>query len=406
MEKIQNILESSIDKSKRFESLKRELLDYQLQYVNKLENGELKPLHEKVDGAEESFEDYIYECTDIRSYLTDEYCKIVGMEMYHNEKERDKFNNWFDSIFSEILKSHSLDKKNYRNDIDRIFKNGFDKLVPILESENKYLKPDDEQERAGLIHFNSTRAMDEFSSYGISNGDDCISVHFKDLIDQKKKDSSINNIFSNDSLSVLAVKIIDEYPQTKAVIAQSWLVDSPVGKRLGFTPSKRINEVVQDTRFWGQFVNENGEIDKIRINDFLKTGIPKYFITDGFIKTEDFLKKYLPKNRRGNLKLKELSDESKIFRSEKDNILESIFLNFKKLSYGEIEKKLKDSIIGYFFDTDDGIELLTYIKKAKDLDLENFGDLKDEKLFELQQKSRIFFGKKENVYTEKEVFIE
>lgn len=405
MEKFNNNIENAIDSSSRFENLKRELLDYQLQYVDKLEGGELKPLHEKVDGIDESFKDYLYECTDIRSYLTDEYCKVIGNEMYHNENERDKFNNWFDSIFSEILKSHSADKMNYRKNINEIFKNGFSKLISIPESENKYLKIDEEQERAGLIHFNLIRAMEEFSSYGINKGDECISIHFKDLIDQKKKDSSINNIFSNDSLSVLSVKIIDEYPQTKAVIAQSWLVDSPIGKRLGFTPSKRINEVVQDTRFWGQFINENGEIDKLRINDFLKTGVPKYFITDGFIKTEDFLKKYLPKEKRGNLKLKELSEESKIFREEKENILGSIYFNFSKLSYYDIEKKLKDSIIGYFFKTNDGIEFLTYIKKAKDMNLENFGDLRDERLIELQQKTRIFFKQKENIYTEKEVYI-
>ena len=88
------------------------------------------------------------------------------------------------------------------------------------------------------------------------------------------------------------------------------------------------------------------------------------------------------------------------------SILGSIFFNFSKLSYSDIEKKLKDSIIGYFFETDDGVEFLTYIKKAKDMNLENFGDLRDERLIELQQKTRIFFEQKENIYTEKEVYIE
>jgi hypothetical protein len=409
MEKINNIIESSIDSSKRFENLEEELLDYQLQYVEKLQEGIIKPLHEKTEVYKETFSDYISEYTNFRQYLTDRYCKIKGNSMYENEEERARFNQWYDSVVNEVILSHDSDVKNYRNNISKIFKNGFDKLTPIPEVDNKYLLNNENEERAGLIHFNTTKAMGEFKDFGINEGDDCISIHFKDLIQQKSKDHTVNNIFSGESLSILALKIIEKYPQTKAIIAESWLIDSAIGERVGFTPSKKIYNVVQDSRFWGQFLDGNGKIKKDEIQKFINTGIPEYYVTDGFIMTKDFLEKYLPKEYKGKtIKLKEIKEDSKKFNKDIQLLSRELNEKWNSSTYDEIfEIITRNNIIASYLKTTNGQDYLRIIKKLKEqnLDRQSIDKLDFKNKDEIKKKFDDFIKNQSTQYIDKEVVI-
>lgn len=408
MEKIQNFVENSLDSSKRFESLGEELLDYQFQYIEKLNEGALKPLHKKSEGYEESFEDYIYEYTNIRPYLTERYCKLMGEGMYKKEEERKKFNNWYDAIIKEINQNRELDGVNYRNNISKIFKINLEKLIPISEKDNLYRK-DEKEERAGLIHFNTVDAMNEFKDFGIEEGDECISIHFKELINQKNNDDKVSNIFSGESLSKLAVRIVDEYPQIKAVIAQSWLVGSPIGKRVGFIVTKKIEDVVPDDRFWGQFINEKGGINKERMQKFLSTGTPEFYLSDGFIKTEDFLKKYLLKERKGIIKLKEITESSKNFKKDVEIISTELNEKWNSSSFEEIVEIVnQNSVLAEYLKTPDGQAYLSIIKKLKELNLDRWSldkiDIGNK--IEIKDKFDKFIKEKSNKYIDKEVMIE
>lgn len=409
MEKIQNTIENNLGSSSRFENLEEEMFDYQLQYIEKLQEGVLKPLHEKVEGYEETFLDYISEYTNFRQYLTKKYCKMMGSDMYNNKEERDKFDQWYDSVINEVILSHDADRKNYRNNIGKIFKNGFDKLIPIPEAENKYLLDSENEERSGLIHFNTAKALDEFKNFGINKGDDCISIHFKDLVQQKNKDGTVINIFSGESLSDLAVKIIEKYPQTKAIIGESWIVDSSIGKRVGLIPSKKINSVVQDSRFWGQFLDEKGKIKKDEMQKFLNTGIPEHYVTDGFIMTEDFLKKYLPKEYKGkNIKLKEITEESKKFNKDIELISKELNEKWDSSPYDEIVEILnKNEIIANYFMTPYGQDYLKILKKLKELNLDRWSidKLDFENKDEIKKKFDDFMKNQSSQYIEKELLI-
>ncbi len=398
-----------LDNSRRFESLEEEMLDYQFQYIEKLQEGVLKPLHEKVEGYEETFLDYISEYTSIRQYLTEKYCKMMGDNMYKNEEERKKFNEWYDSVINEIVLSHDIDNKNYRNKISEIFKSGFDKLIPISEKENEYLLDENTKNMACLIHFNTTKAMDEFKEFGINEGDNCISIHFKDLIKQKNKDGSVINIFSNESLSELALKIIEKYPETKAIIAQSWIVDSAIGQRIGLIPSKKINNVVQDSRFWGQFIDQKGKIKKNEMQKFLDTGIPEHYVTDGFIMTDDFLKKYLPKEYKGKIiKLKDITEESRNFNKEFTLLSKEFNEKWENSSYEEIVEIInKNETIADYFRTEDGQDYLKIIKKVKkqNLDRQSANKIDFKNNNEIKKKFDNFIKEKGSQYVEREVFI-
>lgn len=409
MEKLNNMVENSLGSSKKFENHNEELFDYQLQYIDKIEQGTIIPLYEKIEGYDETFEDYLIGYTNIRQYLNEEYCKIMGDRMYSSSEERKKFDDWFDLIFNQVKLYHDKDKENYHDKVFKLYKDSLEKLSESTSKEKIYHN-NDVDERFGLIHFNTTKALDEFSNFGINDGDDCISIHFTDLIEQKNKDHTVSNIFSGESLSKLAVEIIEKYPETKAVIAQSWLVDSPIGKRVGFTSAKKINDVVQDTRFWGQFIDEEGKIKKDKIQKFLNTGIPEFYITDGFIKTEDFLKKYLPKEYKGKtIKLKEISDESKKFNKDLESLSKELNDKWDSGSYDEIVTIInKNEIVSEYLNTLEGQDYLKIIKKLKEQNLDNKAidkiDFKNKD--EIMKKFDDFIKDNRSKYIEKDIIIE
>jgi hypothetical protein len=57
--------------------------------------------------------------------------------------------------------------------------------------------------------------------------------------------------------------------------------------------------------FWGQFQDSKGQLVQERVSKFLETGEPPYMVATGIIDILDFLKKYLPQERKGEVVLKE-----------------------------------------------------------------------------------------------------
>lgn len=110
-------------------------------------------------------------------------------------------------------------------------------------------------------------------------------------------------------LSKVAEQIIDEFPQCAAVVGSSWLMDTPIAKRLGFTPIPEFKTPMNVYNAWLQLIDKNGQIDQNRLKKLMETGELPYRNTVGYIKTEDFLRSYLPKERRGVITLKEKNSE-------------------------------------------------------------------------------------------------
>lgn len=111
---------------------------------------------------------------------------------------------------------------------------------------------------------------DEFKNFGIDEMDTCLEIHFEDLFSQKQKIMRLPIFFSQKSLyPQLAVDIVaKEYTEAKFIVGRSWLVGSPIGKRIGFDTFYNDYVSYNSGRFWGQFINENGQIKKEKYKSF------------------------------------------------------------------------------------------------------------------------------------------
>lgn len=102
--------------------------------------------------------------------------------------------------------------------------------------------------------------------------------------------------------SKLAELIVDEYPQVRGVVGSSWLLDRAALRRYyGFQP------VAECKPNWLQFVGEDGQINAERVEELVKTGELPHKNIFAIVDTVDFLKKFLPPERRGEIKLKEVN---------------------------------------------------------------------------------------------------
>jgi hypothetical protein len=216
----------------------------------------------------------------------------------------------------------------------------------------------------------------------------------------------VSNIFSGQSLEKIACEIVDKYQYIKAIIGKSWLIDSPIGKRVGFTKYDQ-DSTLRNGGFWGQFINEKGQINKERIKKFLETGEADYYVSMGFIKTEDFLRKYLPKDRRGWIKLENRTKEASEFIKDFNDIFKEINTKFTDLSFEDILLIMNRNIIfSNYLKTNEGKKILDMFKKTKELKVKSLDDLEFEGKDEIREKLKEFIKKSGSIYINKEVFID
>ncbi len=202
----------------------------------------------------------------------------------------------------------------------------------------------------------------ELGEVNINESDVFIAIHLQGVFFQK--DENIKNIFSSNSLQKLAIEIVDNYPEAKAILAKSWLMDTPIAKRIGFSilgkPSKRI--------FWGQFLDSDGQINEARISQFLETGKPPYAEVDAFFKTEDFLRKYLPKERQGEINSLKKVKEGFEMQFQNENHAFQLFLStFSKATEEDVDNFFSShKIFSGFSEAEEGKGFIDLIKKLRE----------------------------------------
>lgn len=406
------------DNSRVFENIHEELLDYQFQYIDKLETKKIKELEDKEieklndsekfkksfeDNLDTLFEKNLFKYTDFSNDLRDEYKKRVK----NNYDYDDNFKEFLKNVFIQIDNEH-LKNKNWKDSVKNITTENLNKIGPVIYNKNsEEIRPG--KEKLGLIDFNLLET-DEFKNFGIDEMDTCLEIHFEDLFSQKQKNNEINNIFSKESLSQLAIDIVEEYTETKFIVGRSWLIGSPIGRRIGFDTFYNDKVAYNSGRFWGQFINENGQIKKEKIQKFLDTGVPEFLPSVGFIKVEDFLKKYLPKEKRGVVTLKEFTEESKKFKKDYYLIRKEVNENLFNLSNEEILSFLnKNEELADYFNTQNGKDYLSLLEKMKDLILkkEDVNSLKNsENSIRIVEKFNNFLISHSNRFIEKKVLID
>jgi hypothetical protein len=104
-----------------------------------------------------------------------------------------------------------------------------------------------------------------------------------------------------DSFAAIASLVVDKHPEANGIIGRSWLLDRPAVRKLtGF-------EIIGEGRpNWLQFIDESGQINRERLAEMAESGELPFKNLIGVIRTEDFLRRFLPKERRGEIILKEV----------------------------------------------------------------------------------------------------
>lgn len=270
------------------ESFKEKLLSFELEYCAKL--WEKKIPFPDVRREALSFEEIINNYSDISRLIHNSYEQRTGKVPLEGDQEFKAFN---DEILSTIHQAYNSSPQTWISSISTIIKNVVEKLPEhrgILE-ENKRK----ESNQAGLLRYDVRSGFSELKEYGISEEDKCILIHLDALYTQPSTKNDEVTFFSSDSFKKLAEDILTTYPETKAIIAESWLIDSPIGKRIfsHIFPSPFEHFYHGDT-FWGQFYNQHGELNQDRMKQFLETGKPPFTVKGGFLLKGEFLEKYLP----------------------------------------------------------------------------------------------------------------
>lgn len=164
--------------------------------------------------------------------------------------------------------------------------------------------------RAGILDFNSLKESHNseirqiamtLRQRGFSESDDFLQIHLSTQIGAERK---IGPKIIRESLACLAEKIIDKHPETRAIVAVSWLLDHPVFQR--FIKMKMIGEGSSN---WRQLIGSDGQIEQDRVKELFQNGEMPYRNLIGYIPVEKFLREYLPNERRGKIKLKRIKKD-------------------------------------------------------------------------------------------------
>lgn len=276
--------------------------------------------YEKIDEKTKPlFSQFIFEETDILKKLKLLFSNDNGLDI-----EDEKVKEYERKIKEEVNEiTEGKEGDSLIDPVSAYITNEYSKFKGLLW---------EQLESLGLIRFREVSGY-SMEMAGFSKDDDFLRIHFSgayQLEDIKIGLEEVKKEFSN-----LAEIIIDRYPQTRAIVGVSWLLDTPIARQFGFKVIDEKKESQNTTPAWMQLVDKNGQIDKEKFNQALETGHLPYKNSFGYISTEEFLQRYLPDNRRGEITLKVI-DADKLKEIKKEPEGENI-----KYEKPYIEKKVE-----------------------------------------------------------------
>lgn len=146
-------------------------------------------------------------------------------------------------------------------------------------------------------------------NHGFLANDSVLEIHIKPAFRAERGKIQLGDI--ERGFERVANQIVNRDRSAKAVVGCSWLMDTPIAKRLGFVQVPEAELPLNDFSTWFQFVDENGQIHQDRVNKMLETGELPFRNMLGYAPTEDFLRRYLSEERKeqGPVVLDELIPE-------------------------------------------------------------------------------------------------
>lgn len=202
-------------------------------------------------------------------------------------------------LSEEIDDLHSLGGEDWRERVLALHEG-------MLEAESRNVAGL-EPEHGGLMKSN-LRRTNLLKDHGVSPDEELLQIHVGDMY-AVKPGEALGPETMRRAFADIAVSIVERYPQATVVYGDSWLMSHPIAKRLGFTRTDRTSHE-NGPHVWKQFVSAGGGLDENRVRKLLETGKPPFEPRIGFMRTEDFLRRYLPPERRGRIELQEATPES------------------------------------------------------------------------------------------------
>lgn len=411
LEKISNInarIETP-DKKERKEILYEKIEQISLVYADKKYN-EVK---EKDNNYK--FSDIVKDFTPLENIILR---PVFQLEEFNFKKYQEKTDLFLKDFYLELDAIYET----YSFDLDKISslvnsKKGAIKKYLNIENFKEFERNAKEGD-AKVLNFNKInnikvdagKEYQDLEKLGFSEFDHFIEIHVEDFYNTDQ--NSLGPELIKSDFGLVAEHIIDKEPEIVAVIGKSWLLDTPLASRLGF---QRIedNETKQNNfSTWLQFIDKNGEIDSKRFNQFLKTEELPYKSVKAIMLVEDFLKKYLPENRRGKVVLKEVNVDRKDFwfklqsdaqsiKSEWDELLKDngnfdVFINGNK-SLNEVLN---------FLDIEDRGQYIRFLKIMYNSNIpwSEFYEHKDGNIEKIDKKINKIM--KDDLYKDKEILID
>lgn len=261
-----------------------------------------------------------------------------------------------------------------------------------------------QRKKVGLFEYEAIEsAKEKLNRFGFSDLSKFVQIHFPDFY--KTSGKNITPMQIRQSLEDLAVIIINRFPEAEGVVGKSWLMDSALAEKLGFKileKKKRLN----DTSTWGQLKDKKGQINRVVLEKILETNELPYKVTLGIIGIEDFLREYLPQNKRGKITLKRLKEKSNEQYADVKKSAQEFRLKFDGLTENEIEPCLRQNeILSNWLDTEDGALFLRLLKEGKraKMNMQEFFESKKEETKDMNKRFEKFI--KSIMYEDVEIII-
>jgi hypothetical protein len=99
-------------------------------------------------------------------------------------------------------------------------------------------------------------------------------------------------------LGEVARSIVCEHPETQAVVGESWLMDTPIARRMKFTVVPDYTNSSDSGSWRMQMIKMDGTIDEKALQTYIEGGELPYKVRCGHISVKDFLYEYLPEEFR------------------------------------------------------------------------------------------------------------
>lgn len=319
------------------------------------------------------------------------------------------FFNKIDSLIEEgvydfdealVLLDEAINKTKEKVEVGKKSENGEDES-PIKTKVLKFNMADD--------YSNSVNERyPEMEKIGFFKYDKYLEVHAKYFFENEEEKLSEGMIISD--LNKIAEYIVDKEPATAAVIGRSWLLDTPVARNLGFIKIEDQESKQNDLSAWLQFVDKDGQISKKRFEKFLEKGELPFKSVKSYIPVEDFLRQYLPRERKGKIVLKEIDEEKFSFWEKRIKSAKSFKNNWNASIKEGIDFDLfleKNPIADYIspLSEEEQQEIILHFKNlynAKTLNAD-ISKHSDQRLKELGAKINDYY---KQYYKDKEVVIE